>query len=157
MHKMKVAVAALLVLVIYFGFIFSGLWIPLTALASSSLNTHHTNSNFLIIARAGSHYSPTAENNWSIGYPVANFKLTRSAVVTGSWSSTMPTYVEFWKFSLNKSSLIPPSGASWLTEGSINVSLSPGTYYFYFFTSSRNGQVIHNNFTITQNILASYT
>lgn len=82
------------------------------------------------------------------------FTLSKNAVMTGSWNSTMPTVVYVINYTLNKTHLRLPDNSSLyaLSSSFDNLELYPGQYWLVV------GTTFHGNWTITfdQPLVADY-
>lgn len=144
------AVAALIVVTLFISMMF----FPIAHTnASNSAQYPAYYGNMVVIAGKGD-----SIGNWSIsngsGAIMVNFTLSKDAIVTGSWKSTIPTDVYIINYTTNKTDLRLPSNSSYygLSGAFSNTPLAAGKYYLII------GTIFHGNerVTINQAIEATY-
>lgn len=136
-----VIVTTLLVSLIFF---------PVGHVAGNGMNTKqyplYDNSKVVLEAKGSS------IGNWSISNGngsaiMVNFTLSRDAIMTGSWNSTIPTVVYVMNYTTDKEFLkLPSNTSSYSLFGSFdNLHLLAGKYLLIV------GTVFHGNETVTFN------
>lgn len=125
-------------------------FVPVGHLAGNSTNTGqyplYENSKVVLEAQG------QKIGNWSISHGngsaiLVNFTLSKNAVMSGSWNSTIPTVVYVVNYTTDKTYLkLPITMASYSLSGSFNsVHLPAGKYLLIV------GTIFHGNETVTFN------
>lgn len=136
-----VIVASLLISLIFF---------PIGHISGNTTNTNqypiYGNSKVVVEAKGSS------IGNWSISHGngtaiMVNFTLSKNAIMTGSWNSTIPTAVYVVNYTADKTYLkLPSTSSSYAISGSFDsLHLLAGKYLLIV------GTIFHGNETVTFN------
>jgi len=145
-----------IVIVIIVSLLISSIFFPLGHISNNVTNTNkypvYENSKVMIAPEG------VFITNWSISNGngtaiMEKFTLSKNAIVTGSWNSTIPAIVYVINYTTDKTYLkLPNNHSLYILSGSLNLHLSTGQYLLIV------GTIFHGNETLTfdQPLVADY-